>query len=76
MPTYNIAITISTRVAILIKDAADRVQIGLEEPLSAQAWFIEEIRKLGVSIARTEYYEQKKEAGDPSKDAIDSEVTA
>ncbi len=71
MPTYTPAITVSTRVAKLVKDASERVQTDL----NALDWFIEETRKLAVSIARAEYYEQKKEAGDASKESIDGEVT-
>ena len=75
MPTYNIPITVSIRVAGLIKDAADRAQSNAPLPLSGRDWFIEEVRQLGVAIARQEFELQERASRIADRNSIDAEVT-
>lgn len=75
MPTYNPEITVSSRVAGLVADAAARAQQDEPSPLPPLTWYIQEVRKLTAGIAFNEYQQQKFETPDPNEEAIDGEVT-
>lgn len=71
MPTYTLTVTVSTRVANLVRDAALRT----ETSLTARDWFVEQIRHRAVQIARNEKEAQDSEAASADFASLDTEVT-
>ena len=76
MPTFNISVTVSPRVAKLIQEYLIRFQLEGEEQLSIQDRFEKRVKELAREFARGEYSLQKREGPpDPVPNELSDEVT-
>ncbi len=75
MPTINITLTISNRVASLNKDAAERELSATLTNAEVLTWFIQKVKRQAVAVAIQEFNSQADDSNDSDRAAIESEVT-
>ena len=75
MPTFNITVNVSDRVATLLGQAAVRAQSMEGGNLSDRDWFTAQVKELARNLALAEHQHQRREAPDTTRDAIPGEVS-